>query len=198
MPFWALSLTMRAEILARAAHAKQIRKGSGVPYITHPQAVAKLLAGCSEVAQASAWLHDVVEDTSYTLDDIRKECGDEVASVVAELTEKKYDEDAKKRLWHLRKKEAIAAVLTLSQTATEVRAADVICNFVTVLEDLDRVGDAIWERFAVSRADSLWYYKSMMVALIPRMTRWDLRFQLQGALVACELEIEKGHTDGPK
>jgi len=76
--------------LAREAHADQKRK-SGEPYIIHPIAVATIVAeelklGANPVI--AAFLHDVVEDTDYTMDDIRQRFGDDVAFLVSVVTKK--------------------------------------------------------------------------------------------------------------
>ena len=76
--------------LARKAHADQMRK-SGEPYIIHPIAVATIVAeelklGANPVI--AAFLHDVVEDTDYTMDDIRQRFGDDVAFLVSVVTKK--------------------------------------------------------------------------------------------------------------
>ncbi|MBN9170199.1 MAG: bifunctional (p)ppGpp synthetase/guanosine-3',5'-bis(diphosphate) 3'-pyrophosphohydrolase, partial [Microbacterium sp.] len=75
-----LSIIERAYAVADKAHAGQKRQ-SGEPYITHPLAVAQILAdlGLGPKAIAAALLHDTVEDTGYALGDIRPEFGDEVA-----------------------------------------------------------------------------------------------------------------------
>ncbi|MDE6331074.1 MAG: HD domain-containing protein, partial [Muribaculaceae bacterium] len=76
--------------MARDAHASQKRK-TGEPYILHPIAVAKIAAeeimlGANPVI--ACFLHDVVEDTDYTIDDIRKRFGDDVAFLVRVVTKK--------------------------------------------------------------------------------------------------------------
>ncbi len=79
--------------LARKAHSSQFRK-SGEPYIFHPIAVARIIAIELELGAnpiMAAFLHDVVEDTDYTLDDIRKYFGDDVAFLVGVVTKKKKD-----------------------------------------------------------------------------------------------------------
>ena len=79
--------------LAREAHKTQFRK-SGEPYILHPIAVARIVAEELELGAnpiIAAFLHDVVEDTDYTLDDIRKRFGDDVAFLVGVVTKKKKD-----------------------------------------------------------------------------------------------------------
>ncbi|MGM0930664.1 MAG: RelA/SpoT family protein [Actinomycetota bacterium] len=80
-------LIQRAFVVAERSHRGQKRK-SGDPYITHPVAVATILAelGMTGTTLAAALLHDTVEDTEYTLDDLRKEFGPEVAMLVDGVT----------------------------------------------------------------------------------------------------------------
>ena len=76
--------------LAREAHAEQKRK-SGEPYIIHPIAVATIVAIELKLGanpEIAAFLHDVVEDTNYTMDDIRQRFGDDVAFLVSVVTKK--------------------------------------------------------------------------------------------------------------
>jgi GTP diphosphokinase / guanosine-3',5'-bis(diphosphate) 3'-diphosphatase len=82
-----LSLVERAYSVAERAHEGQKRK-SGEPYITHPVAVAQILAdlGIGSKTVAAALLHDTVEDTSYTLDQVRADFGDEIAMLVDGVT----------------------------------------------------------------------------------------------------------------
>ena len=82
-----LALLERAYLTAEKYHASQTRK-SGDPYITHPLAVATILAdiGMTEPTLVAALLHDTVEDTPYTLDELRRDFGDEVAALVDGVT----------------------------------------------------------------------------------------------------------------
>ncbi|MBP1930449.1 RelA/SpoT family protein [Ammoniphilus resinae] len=82
-----IDLLERAYALAREAHEGQIRK-SGAPYIIHPIAVAEILLNMQmdAVTVAAAFLHDVVEDTPITLEELRKQFGDEVAKLVDGVT----------------------------------------------------------------------------------------------------------------
>ncbi|KRB74218.1 GTP pyrophosphokinase [Nocardioides sp. Root190] len=82
-----LALLERAYLTAERLHADQKRK-SGDPYITHPLAVTTILAGIgmTEPTLVAALLHDTVEDTSYTLEECRREYGDEVARLVDGVT----------------------------------------------------------------------------------------------------------------
>ena len=76
---------------AKEAHKGTVRKTSDTPYITHPIEVAESVAQMSsdEDVIIAALLHDVVEDTAYTLEDISKMFGDKVAALVAEESEDK-------------------------------------------------------------------------------------------------------------
>jgi guanosine-3',5'-bis(diphosphate) 3'-pyrophosphohydrolase len=84
-----MNLILKAAAFARQAHAEQRRKYNDRPYIQHPARVAGRVAARSqatEVMVAAAFLHDVVEDTPHTLDEILTEFGPDVARLVAELT----------------------------------------------------------------------------------------------------------------
>lgn len=82
-----VGLIERAYAAAEVAHDGQLRR-SGEPYITHPVAVAQILAdlGIGPVTIAAALLHDTVEDTEYTLENVRKDFGDEIAMLVDGVT----------------------------------------------------------------------------------------------------------------
>ena len=73
--------------MARDAHRDQVRR-SGDPYIAHPLGVAMILSdlGLDDITLAGALLHDAVEDTSVTLDDLRRRFGPDVAAIVDGVT----------------------------------------------------------------------------------------------------------------
>jgi GTP pyrophosphokinase len=82
-----LSVLRRAYVLAESSHRGQFRK-SGEPYITHPLAVTLILAalGAETTTLTASLLHDTVEDTEVTLDQVREEFGDEVTYLVDGVT----------------------------------------------------------------------------------------------------------------
>ena len=98
-----LDVVQKAFDFANEAH-KNVRRRSGDPYIVHPIEVAKIVVsdiGLGYKSIAAALLHDVVEDTDYTVDDIRKLFGDKIASLVDGLTKIKNvldNEDRSKKL----------------------------------------------------------------------------------------------------
>ena len=86
-PNYDMELIGRAYDVAEEMHQGQIRK-SGEPYLTHPMAVAEILAdlGMGEETIAAGLLHDVVEDTSYTMEEMQRDFGEEVADLVDGVT----------------------------------------------------------------------------------------------------------------
>jgi guanosine-3',5'-bis(diphosphate) 3'-pyrophosphohydrolase len=119
-------LAAEAYAFAARAHEGQDRKGDGSPYIRHPVEVARLLHRervDDEVTMAAAFLHDVVEDSDTTLDEIRDGFGDEVAAIVEAMTEDKSIEPYKERKEHHR--EQVAA---FGAGAVRIYAADKLAN----------------------------------------------------------------------
>lgn len=80
-----MSLSTRAELFAKSIHANQVDK-AGKPYIEHLQAVVNNLVEPSEEMVAVAWLHDSVEDTEQSIDDLTCYFGQEVAEAVRAIT----------------------------------------------------------------------------------------------------------------
>lgn len=84
------ALILDAAAVAARAHSGQVRKGtSGAPYIEHPLAVARLVADHTDDPEvlAAALLHDVLEDSAITRDDLARDFGDRITDLVAELTD---------------------------------------------------------------------------------------------------------------
>jgi (p)ppGpp synthase/HD superfamily hydrolase len=122
-----------ARLFATAAHAAigQTRKYTGEPYINHPAAVAQLVASVPHTPEmvAAAWLHDVVEDTQITLDDIRDEFGWMVAALVADLTDVSRPEHGDRAT---RKEIDRLHTARTSPEAKTVKLADLIDNTLTI------------------------------------------------------------------
>ncbi|RKW70438.1 HD domain-containing protein [Galactobacter caseinivorans] len=112
-------LTIPARVLATSAHAGQQDK-AGRPYIEHPARVAALVAqdvGPRHAAVAVAWLHDVVEDTDVTLEQIRQAFGDQIAAGVDAMTRRSGEEP-----------DAYYARVRADQLALAVKRADIADN----------------------------------------------------------------------
>ena len=149
--------------LAAVAHAGQVRRGSGVPYVEHAFAVAWILdrAGFDEDTVVAGLLHDVVEDTPVTLEEIASRFGPGVAEMVGLCTERKTDEAGRKRPWIDRKSEHLDSLASAPLEARAIILADKLHNLISIEIDLQE-GRPVWSDFHADRAHVLWYYDAMI------------------------------------
>jgi len=152
---------------AARAHRGHFRKGTEIPYIVHPLAVAKILidAGCPEDVVVAGILHDTVEDTPVSLDEIRHGFGDAVARIVEGASE-----PDKSKPWEERKAHTIESLKTAPEGVLLVSCADKIENLDAIREDREQLGEAIWGRFKRGRDHQAWYYRSVLAVLAERLT----------------------------
>ena len=132
---------------ARSDHAGQVRNGSGgMPYVEHPITVAALLDehGYGEEVLAAALLHDVIEDSETTLDEIRELFGGEVAGMVGALTDDEAIEPYRERKAEHRERVAAA-----TGGAHAIYGADKLTNVKTLRAAYEDEGDAVREEFKV-------------------------------------------------
>ncbi|WP_406697567.1 HD domain-containing protein [Singulisphaera sp. Ch08] len=143
------------------AHDGQFRKGEKIPYYEHVVGVAMILdrLGFDEAVVIAGLLHDVVEDTERTLDQVRERFGDEVAKVVEACSEIKTDGQGRKRPWIDRKRDHLEALASAPLEVKAVILADKLHNLLSIACDLEE-GRPVWSIFNASRADVLWYYRS--------------------------------------
>lgn len=128
------ALIIRAADLAARAHANQRRKGKGdVPYINHCTAVARLVATVTddEATLAGALLHDTVEDSETTIEEIEQSFGPEVAAIVAAVTDA--DEISRLPLAERKAKQA-EKMLTAPRGAKLVKIADQTSNMTDIVD----------------------------------------------------------------
>ena len=121
-----------AEWFACKAHVAQKRKYTGEPYIAHPSAVVALVQSVPHTPEmiAAAWLHDTVEDTDTTLDDVRRAFGDAVADLVEMLTDVSRPEDGNRAARKALDREHIAKA---SPQAKTIKLADLIDNSRSIM-----------------------------------------------------------------
>lgn len=134
--------------IAAAAHAHQTRKGDGSPYIGHPVRVAAIVraSGMDEAAVAAALLHDVVEDSPITLEELSERFGPRVVELVAAMTEDKATPGYERR-----KDEHRAQIEAAGHDAVLIYAADKLAN----LRDMRRVYASVGEQIAARFHSSL-------------------------------------------
>jgi GTP pyrophosphokinase len=152
----------RALDYAWQRHGQQVRKGTSVPYVAHLMAVCALVLedGGNADEAVAALLHDVVEDTDATVEEVAREFGPVVAEIVAGCS----DTDAlPKPPWRPRKEAYIAALADHSPSVRRVSLADKLHNARAILLDYREIGNDLWRRFHPD-ADQLWYYRSLVEA----------------------------------
>jgi (p)ppGpp synthase/HD superfamily hydrolase len=171
-----LSLDLeRALRWAAVWHRDQERRGSGVPYVQHAMAVAMILdrLGFAEEVVIAGLLHDVVEDTEATLDQVRSLFGAAVAEIVRYCSEVKFDAEGRKRPWIDRKRDHLNALAHAPTPARAVVLADKLHNLRSIQLDL-REGRPVWSHFHADRDQVLWYYR----CAIERLGRDDPRLEI--------------------
>ena len=151
----------KALILAAHAHEGQCRKGGPIPYITHPVAVACLVAQFrgDEDQQIAALLHDVLEDGGpHYAAEIKWKFGTRVLAIVQGCTDGVPDETGQKPPWAERKQAYIAHLANAGADVLLVSGCDKLSNARAVLDDLVAIGPAVFERFKAKKEGTLWYY----------------------------------------
>lgn len=157
------------EALSYAAelHAKQVRKGTPIPYVAHLLAVASLVLehGGSEAEAIAGLLHDAIEDQGNdgrTRTEIGERFGVDVLAIVAACSDAEGQAGQAKPPWKERKLAYIAHVREAGAATRLVSAADKLHNARAILGDLRVLGDELWPRFSGGKENSLWYYRSLV------------------------------------
>lgn len=154
----------RAMEFAINAHMGQVRKSEkDKPMIVHPLTAGKILEeyGYDDNIVAAAYLHDVVEDTKYTLEDIKEEFGDEVANLV------NYASEPDKSLsWEERKKHTINEIKYAPLKNKLVVCADKISNLEDLYILFQKQGKRNFTAFKRGEESQRWYYTSIYESLI--------------------------------
>lgn len=162
--------------LAAQRHDGQRRKGDNTPYLTHLVHVGRMLEPYGEDAVVAGLLHDVLEDTCESLDEIvtvsstiESRFGRPVLEAVRTVSEPKLREDGTKIRWKERKQLYLEQVRAGPLMATKISAADKIHNIATLVLQLDEQGDVVWERFRGSAEESVWFYAAVADVLTQRL-----------------------------
>lgn len=159
-------LTSRFEaalVFANQLHRQQMRKGSGVPYMSHLLSVAALVLedGGSEDEAIAALLHDAVEDQGGTATRhvIYQQFGNMVCTIVDGCTEIAAIPHPP---WRERKEAYLSNLCQASPAVVRVSLADKLHNARSILADYHRQGSAIWQRFKTGKPGTLWFYNSFL------------------------------------
>ena len=142
---------------ATEKHSGQFRKGTKKPYIIHPFEVMQILTeeGCTKEVRAAGILHDVLEDTEATKDEILYYFGEEVLKLVSSETEDK------SKSWKERKQTTINELDNATTDVKMICFADKLSNLRSMATDQKEFGEVLWNRFNAPKKEIEWYYRSV-------------------------------------
>jgi myo-inositol-1(or 4)-monophosphatase len=160
----------RAIRYATEHHAGVPRKGTSLPYIVHPleaMVIVSTITNDQELMAAAA-LHDVVEDTGVTIDDIRREFGSRVAQLVDDETDREVPGVSHVDSWQQRKQAAVDRLAAASRDVQIVALGDKLSNIRGMARNYRELGDQLWQRFNEKPpACHARYYRQLAASLAP-------------------------------
>ncbi len=162
--------------LAVDAHSGQTRKGTDIPYIVHPLETLTIVGTMTndEHILAAAVLHDVVEDTDITIQNIKDTFGEKVAEYVEAESEDKRAGQSEESTWKIRKQETIEHLKTASTQVKMITLGDKLSNIKSMYRDYNMFGDKLWQRFnQKDKNEHAWYYKSICDILSNELADYD-------------------------
>ena len=158
----------RAIIFAVRAHAGTERRGKGFPYIVHPMEAVEIVSTITPDQEllAAAALHDVVEDSGVSVEELRKEFGDRVADIVASESDHFEPGVSEEDSWHARKRAAINRLAAASRDSKIVALGDKLSNMRAIARDYSVQGNKLWSIFhANDPKDHEWHYRGLADSL---------------------------------
>ncbi len=154
-----------AIIYATIMHQGKIRKFRGSPYILHPIEVAQILSTITDDEEVitAGILHDIVEATDGTLEEIKKRFGERVALLVDSDSELEYAEEERSASWKRRKEESLLLLKNSQDIGVQMLwLADTLSNIRSLAGIYSERGDALWEALNQRDPDiQRWYYQSV-------------------------------------
>ena len=154
-----ITMVRKAAEFASRAHEGVMRKGSQIPYISHPMEVAMIIAMMTDDQEliAAAYLHDVIEDAGVTYEELEQEFGTRVAELV------RYESEDKSKSWLERKQATIDRLASAEREDRLLVFGDKLSNLRSTAKDYLVVKDEIWQKFRVKdKKLQAWYYESMV------------------------------------
>ena len=178
-------------------HDQQVRKGTRLPYLTHPANVAIILTRYQRDDQTvvAGILHDVIEDCvreAFTREMLEQRIGDkfgaEVLDTVLAVTQRRLDDDGVELSYDERRTDYLARFAAASEPARWVCAADALHNAATLLSDLRRTIDpgTVWGRFTGGREETARWYRRILDQLRAVGFDGEILRELDHVVVALE------------
>jgi (p)ppGpp synthase/HD superfamily hydrolase len=179
-------------------HDRQVRKGTKLPYLTHPANVAIILTryGCENDAVVAGILHDVIEDCvrdGYTREMLEQRIGDKfgprILDTILAVTYRRHDDDGVELSGDDRKADYLERLAGANEDARWVCAADKIHNASSIISDLRRTVDpeTVWARFGAGKAATARWYRQVY----ERLAEVGFNAPIMGELEKVSAELAK-------
>ncbi len=174
-----MTLTPKIENAIKKAsvlHRNQERKKDGTPYISHLFSVAWILSNYSddENVIVAGILHDTIEDTDYTPEELEEDFGVEVKEIVLGVTEDKQIKD-----WQARKKEYLERLESDGLEALMVAAADKIHNLLSLKDSYEVYGNDLWEKFLAPSPEKYFWFHGECLKILKEKLKNPIVNQLE-------------------
>lgn len=164
-----------AIIFATKAHQYQVRKGTEIPYISHPMEVMQILTEncCSVDVIIAGILHDTLEDTNVSENNIANLFGQKVLNIVKEETEDK------SKTWVERKGNTIKHIKNAAKNVQLVCCADKLANIKSIYADKLDVGEKVFERFSAPNKEYVKWYYTEIVKSLTKINEYKMKKELE-------------------
>ncbi|MBQ7280236.1 MAG: TIGR02172 family protein [Bacteroidales bacterium] len=163
------TLVDKALHFAINAHGGTERRSKGYPYVIHVMEAASIVASITNDPEliAAAALHDVVEDTPCTVEEIRNEFGIRIAKIIEYESDNTLSTFDRKAPWRERKQAALERLAHAPYDVKIVAMGDKLSNMRGIAADYEQIGDKLWLRFHApnGKADHSWRYHELAWAL---------------------------------
>lgn len=158
----------RAIVFAVEAHHNTERRGKGFPYIVHPMEAVEIVATITSDQEllAAAVLHDTIEDTDVTYEQLLALFGERIANLVYAETDRFAEGVSEADSWHDRKQAAIERLAAAPYEAKIVALGDKLSNMRAIARDYALKGDELWNIFHVTdKKAHEWHYRGLAASL---------------------------------
>ena len=160
-----MKLLEEAIIYATIMHQGKTRKLNKIPYIFHPLEVAQILATLTDDEEiiTAGILHDIVEDTDGSMEEIESRFGKRVALLVASESEKKYPGEDKSLTWQRRKEDSILVLKNSTDIGVKMLwLSDKLANIRSIARAYSELGEEMWKSLNQTDPEKhRWYYQSI-------------------------------------
>ena len=144
-----MPLLQKAMEFAAVKHTGQVRKGTTIPYFTHVMEAMEIVSRMTEDEEirAAAVLHDTLEDTDTSYEELEKAFGKRVADLVNAESEDKRKGQPEAETWMDRKQETIAHLEEADTDVLMIALGDKLSNIRAMTRDYERIGEELWKKF---------------------------------------------------